>query len=69
MSRPTDMTLRRAVQYLESIGLAVYGPCMDLGTGYRTGSNMDFNVDMVVKYRALKEKQPAIPFMQEEEYI
>ena len=61
MSRPRDETLWNLVEYLASIGLTVYGPCMDLDTGDATGSCMDFDGDAVVKYRSLKEKDSSIP--------
>lgn len=67
IERPGDTALRRAVAYIESIGLTVYGPCMDLDTGDRIGANMDFDADAVVKYRTLKEKHPDIPFVEEDE--
>lgn len=65
--RPNDATLHHIVQYLEALGLTVYGPCMDLDTGYRIGALMDFDADAVVKYRALKEQHPDIPFNDEDE--
>ena len=66
MSRLQDKTLRNAVEYLESIGLAVYGPCMDLDTGFAYGAQMDYDADRVMKYRKLKEEQPDIPYYPDE---
>ena len=64
--RPSRATLHHVVHYLESIGLNVYGPCMDLDTGYRTGNCMDYDADQVVKYRKLKEKNPEVPLYDED---
>ena len=61
MSRLQDKTLRNAVEYLESIGLAVYGPHMDLDDGSTEGSCMDYDAEAVLKYRKLKERDPTIP--------
>lgn len=55
MSRPQARTIRAVVEHLESIGLAVYGPCLDLDDGERQGANMDYDADQVLRYRYLHE--------------
>lgn len=67
LSNPRVETVRRVVDYLESIGLAVYGPAMDLQTGEATGANMDYDSEDVVQYRKLRAKNPDIPFYPEED--
>jgi hypothetical protein len=55
MTRPQNNTLAQMVRYLESIGLSVYGPCIDLQTGYRYGACMDYDAERVLRYRKLHE--------------
>lgn len=52
-SEPSPKTIKRVVEYLESIELGVYGPCVDLDTGTYYGANMDLGPDEVLKYRKL----------------
>lgn len=64
--KPNSRTVRRVVEHLEEIGLAVYGPCMDLSEGVDLGGYMDYHADEVIKYRKLKAKHslllPDAPF-------
>jgi hypothetical protein len=55
MARPQDKTLKNVVQYLEDIGLSVYGPNVDLESGIRFHALRDFNPEEVIKYRKLYE--------------
>lgn len=60
-------TIKRIVTLLESQGLAVYGPCVDLDTGMLIGANMDYDADQVLKYLNMKEKYSNFPFTEDEE--
>ena len=53
MKEPTARELRRWVRYIESLGLSVYGPCVDLDTGIQYGACTDYGPDQVVKMRSL----------------
>lgn len=47
-------TLRKVVNYLQDeLGLSVYGPCVNLDSGYQYAAHMDYSADDVVKLRAL----------------
>lgn len=48
--RPRTDLLLNVVNYLESIGLQVYGPCMDLEDGQGFYGNMDFNSKDVITF-------------------
>lgn len=54
--RPQPKTLQKVVNYLESIGLNVYGQSCNLDTGQEFNSLSDFDADDVVKYRKLYEQ-------------
>lgn len=54
--RPQDRTLRKTVEYLESIGLQVYGQNCDLTTGQLFPALRDFGAGDVVRFRELFEK-------------
>jgi hypothetical protein len=53
IKQPRASTVKRIVEHLESIGLGVYGPHIDLSDGELTGANMDFDADQVLRYRTL----------------
>jgi hypothetical protein len=66
--KPQKKTIRAVVEYLEEQGLNVYGPCVDLDTGYRSGPNMDYDADAVEKYLAWRKLHgDDFPFDDEEE--
>lgn len=54
--RPNNATLRNVVEYLESIGLCVYGSHCDLDTKtlYTSGCQ-DFHAEDVIRYRKIEE--------------
>lgn len=54
--RPRNNTLRNVVNYLESIGLEIMGPCVDLETGIRFAAHRNFNAEQTVQYRKLYEQ-------------
>lgn len=54
--RLQNKTLKHAVEYLESIGLSVYGQNCDVETGEQFPSLRVFGPEDVVKYRKLYEK-------------
>lgn len=56
MRRPRSQTIRDVINYLESIDLAIYGPCVHLDSGLIYPSQMDYDADDVIKYRNLYEK-------------
>ena len=51
--RPTKQTIEDIVQWLSDEGLTVYGPAIDLNTGDRVGSCMDYDADAIVRARDL----------------
>lgn len=54
--RPHADTIRKVVEHLESIGLEVAGPNVNLETGQRFPAMRNYDGDEVVKYRQLVEK-------------
>ena len=66
-THPSRPTIRKVVEYLESIGLNVYGPCIDLNTGYQIGNNMDYDAEQVLRYQHLKRLYPDMPFTDPED--
>lgn len=55
MIRPQNKTLRQVIEHLESIGLSVYGPNVDVETGLLYHSLKDYNAEDAIKYRRLYE--------------
>ncbi len=53
--RPNNKTIRKVIEYLESVGLSVYGQCADLDAGVLYQSNMDYGADDVLKYIKVKD--------------
>jgi hypothetical protein len=49
--RPQAKNLKRVVEYLEAIGLAVYGNNHDLKTGDRRLGHRDYDPQDVITYR------------------
>jgi hypothetical protein len=51
--KPKTGTIVAVVQYLESVGLQVYGPYIDLESGEYGGCCMDFDTAAIRKYLRL----------------
>lgn len=54
--RPQTRKLREVVEYLESIGLHVYGPNVDLDTRKKGPALRDFSAQEVLWYRRILEE-------------
>lgn len=52
--RPQNRTLRRVVEYLDSIGIGLYGS-VDLDTGEYGPGCRDYGPDDILKYRRMME--------------
>jgi hypothetical protein len=55
MRRPSDVRLLAMVQYINSLGLKVYGPDTNLRNGEQGPGCMDFTPRQVISLRKLKE--------------
>lgn len=66
MSEPSPKTIKRVVEYLESIGLSVYGPMTTLATGAQYCGCRDFSPDAVLVYRKLYQEDKLFPADQSE---
>lgn len=57
MSRPQDRTLKNVINYLNEIGLSVYGQNTNLETGQQFPALRDYDAEQVIKFRKLKESK------------
>lgn len=55
MTKPRNKTIRTVIEYLESQGLEIMGPYVDLETGQQYGGNMTLNADDAIKFIQLDE--------------
>jgi len=56
--RSQAANIRAVVAHLESLGLSVYGSYIDFENGIVGPGCMDYDADMILKYRRLREKNP-----------
>lgn len=54
--RPNNKTISRVIAYLNTLGIDLYGQCIDLDTGETFTGLMDYNEEDVFKLMKLVQK-------------
>lgn len=54
--RPRDEMLLKVIKYLESIGLEIMGPGVNLDSGEQFAANRNFNAKQTITYRRMYER-------------
>lgn len=55
MAKPRNKTIRTVIEYLESQGLEIMGPNVDVETGQQRGGCRCFSADDAIKFCKLDE--------------
>lgn len=56
--RPPTKTIKRVVEWLESQGLSIYGPNVNLEHGFQYPSCRDYDFEAIMKLAALNKRYP-----------
>ncbi|QVJ07723.1 hypothetical protein S1R3Y_000014 [Vibrio phage vB_ValP_VA-RY-3] len=56
MAKPRKQTLKNVIEYLDSLGLSVYGAYVDLDTGEAQPGCRDYSLEDIIKLDKLLEE-------------